>query len=480
MGQKTPNSRHFLMKNFPFSAIPGYPTTLADMLMTTPPNTTIFRSLLINTFVTTLTNSFAWFCLTFWVFTETKSILATSLIAGIFAISNAITALFFGAIVDHNKKKHVMLGSSLLSLTAFIIATTLFFTLPDVAAVSIRSVSLWIFIVILMLGTIVGNLRNIALSTCVSLLFKEDERAKVNGQVGTVNGVSFLCTSLFSGLVIGYFSMSTALWLVIGFTLLAVIHLAFVSFPEKEPAPSTKTHFEKIDMRGTLNAIHLIPGLLALIFFTTFNNFLGGVFMALMDSYGLSLVSVQTWGILWSGLSTGFIVSGILIAKKGLGKNPVKTLFFLNTITWTSCIFFTIQPSIVLLVIGTYIWMLLMPAIEASEQTILQNVIPLERQGRVFGFAQSIESAATPITAFLIGPLTHFVFVPFMTSGEGYGANLIGSWFGTGQDRAIAVVFTLAGLIGLMVTLMAKHSQAAKNLSARYLEAVKQNVQPAK
>lgn len=373
-----------------------------------------------------------------------------------------------------------MLGSSLLSLTAFIIATTLFFTLPDVAAVSIRSVSLWIFIVILMLGTIVGNLRNIALSTCVSLLFKEDERAKVNGQVGTVNGVSFLCTSLFSGLVIGYFSMSTALWLVIGFTLLAVIHLAFVSFPEKEPPPSTKTHFEKIDMRGTLNAIHLIPGLLALIFFTTFNNFLGGVFMALMDSYGLSLVSVQTWGILWSGLSTGFIVSGILIAKKGLGKNPVKTLFFLNTITWTSCIFFTIQPSIILLVIGTYIWMLLMPAIEASEQTILQNVIPLERQGRVFGFAQSIESAATPITAFLIGPLTHFVFVPFMTNGEGYGANLIGSWFGTGQDRAIAVVFTLAGLIGLMVTLMAKRSQAAKNLSARYLEAVKQNVQPAK
>jgi len=37
----------------------------------------------------------------------------------------------------------------------------------------------------------------------------------------------------------------------------------------------------------------------ALILFATFNNFLGGVFMSLMDAYGLSLVSVQVWGALW-------------------------------------------------------------------------------------------------------------------------------------------------------------------------------------
>ncbi len=35
-----------------------------------------------------------------------------------------------------------------------------------------------------------------------------------------------------------------------------------------------------------------MPGLLALIVFSCFNNFLGGAFMALMDAYGLSLMSV--------------------------------------------------------------------------------------------------------------------------------------------------------------------------------------------
>ena len=41
-----------------------------------------------------------------------------------------------------------------------------------------------------------------------------------------------------------------------------------------------------------------VPGLPALIVFATFNNFLGGVFMALIDAYGLSLVSVEVWGLL--------------------------------------------------------------------------------------------------------------------------------------------------------------------------------------
>ena len=75
------------------------------------------------------------------------------------------------------------------------------------------------------------------------------------------------------------------------------------------------------------------------------------------------------------------------------------------------------QPSIILLVIGNFVWMLLYPFAEACEQTLLQKVVPFEKQGRVFGFAQSVESAASPLTTFMIGPLAQFVFIPFMTTG---------------------------------------------------------------
>jgi DHA3 family multidrug efflux protein-like MFS transporter len=103
---------------------------------------------------------------------------------------------------------------------------------------------------------------------------------------------------------------------------------------------------------------------------------------------------------------------------------------------------------------------------EAAEQTILQKVVPQERQGRVFGFAQSVEQAASPITSFIIGPIAQLIFIPFMTTGA--GVRLIGPWFGTGSDRGLALLFTIAGLIGLGITLISMRSFAYRALSARY------------
>ncbi|HYC34570.1 MAG TPA: MFS transporter, partial [Candidatus Paceibacterota bacterium] len=209
-----------------------------------------------------------------------------------------------------------------------------------------------------------------------------------------------------------------------------------------------------------------IPGLFPLIFFTTFNNFLGGVFMALMDAYGLSLVSVKVWGTLWGVLSLGFIVGGLYISKKGVGKNPVKTLLNVNIVTWSLCIIMTLQPSIVLLGICMFVYLCVMPFIESSEQTVIQKVVSAERQGRVFGFAQSVEQMASPITAFVIGPIAQFFFIPFMTTGK--GVELIGSWYGTGIGRGIGLVFICAGIIGLTVTLIARRSKVTKLLSENY------------
>jgi len=185
-----------------------------------------------------------------------------------------------------------------------------------------------------------------------------------------------------------------------------------------------------------------------------------------MDAYGLELVSVQVWGALWGFLSLGFIMGGLIVARFGLGKNPLRTLLLVNVATWTVCIFFTIQASIVLLTVGMFIWLCLGPVAEAAEQTVLQKVIPPERQGRVFGFAQSVEQAASPITAFLIGPVAQLIFIPFMTTGV--GVELIGDWFGSGRDRGMALLFIVAGVIGLIVTLIAMRSSAYRTLSASY------------
>ncbi len=160
------------------------------------------------------------------------------------------------------------------------------------------------------------------------------------------------------------------------------------------------------------------------------------------------------------------IIGGLVVTRTGLGSQPVRTLLLVNATLWTTTMLFPLQASILLLTAGMAVFMLLMPFAEAAEQTVLQRVVPYERQGRVFGFAQSVEQAASPLTAFLLAPVTELLVVPFMTDGA--GARAIGSWFGTGTDRAIALVFVVTGLLGLVATLAALASRPYRRLSAAY------------
>ena len=102
-------------------------------------------------------------------------------------------------------------------------------------------------------------------------------------------------------------------------------------------SPTTRTGEDSgVDLRGTFRVVRGVPGLFALIVFSCFNNFLGGTFMALMDAYGLSLVSVQAWGLLWGVLSAGVIIGGLMVARTGVGANPVRTLLLVNVALWTT------------------------------------------------------------------------------------------------------------------------------------------------
>jgi MFS transporter, DHA3 family, multidrug efflux protein len=425
----------------------------------------LFYQLLGNTLLSSVTNMTVWFGLTFFVFLETRSVFATAIISGIYLVTVAISGFWFGSLVDRHRKKTVMLLSSAASLVFYGAGLAVYLLAAADAFARPGSVTLWVLVVVLLAGVIVGNLRGIALPTLVTIIIPEDRRDRANGLVGTASGISFLIVSVISGLLVGLGGMLWVLVLALALTAGTILHLLTLAIPEHAPVPSAD-HPHRIDIRGTLKVIRAVPGLFALLLFATFNNFLGGVFMALMDAYGLSLVSVEAWGLLWGLLSTGFIVGGLLIARFGLGRRPLRALFGANLVIWAVCSVMTIQSSLILLLVGMFIYLSVVPAIEAAEQTIIQKVVPHERQGRVFGFAQSMEMAASPLTAFLIGPLAQFVFIPFMTTGA--GVELIGGWFGTGPDRGIALVFTITGLIGLLMTLISMRSPAYRRLAARY------------
>lgn len=432
----------------------------------------VFAHLLVSTLVVSVVNFTVWFAVTFWVFLETGSVAATGIIAGVFLVATALTGIPFGGVVDRFGTRAVMQVSAAVSAVVYALCLALLLLAPADAFRDPTSPLLWTLVVALMLGVIAGNLRTIALPTLVTLLVPAPVRDRANGLVGTATGVSFLVTSVASGLLVAVDGMRTVLVAALAVLVVSLLHLARVRIPAV-PAPAgpavavTVDERGGLDLRGTVRLVASVPGLPALIAFSCVNNLLGGAFMALMDPYGLSMMSVAAWGLLWGVLSAGVIVGGLLVARIGLGSRPVRTLLLVNTVLWAATMLFPLHASIVLLTLGMAVFMLLMPFAEAAEQTVLQRVVPYGRQGRVFGFAQSVEQAASPLTAFLLAPFTELVVVPFMSDG-GAGAAAIGSWFGTGTARAIALVFVVCGALGVVLTLAALVSRPYRRLSAAY------------
>jgi len=427
-----------------------------------------FAQILVNTAVANVTTSFLWFALTFWVYLETRSVLATGIIGGAYMLLVALFSMAFGTIVDRHRKHLVMVFAGVITLIAFSISGGLYLVFPESTLLDLSAPMFWLFSGIILFGAVIENMRNIALSTTVTLLIPTERHANANGLVGTVQGLAFMVTSVFSGLSIGLLGMGWTLIIAIALSGAALVHLLFLRIPEEQPKSDGERR-PLVDLRGSITAVRAATGLFALIIFSTFNNLIGGVYMALMDPYGLELFPVEWWGVVLGVSSTGFIIGGLLIAKFGLGRNPIRTLLLLVILMGVLGALFTIREWWWLYAAGIWLYMTLIPAVEASEQTVIQKVVPFRTQGRVFGFAAAFESSAAPITAFLIAPIAEFIIIPFMNSAAGRSS--FGWLLGEGQARGIALVFLVAGLIMVVAAIAAFFTKSYRRISEQYLAA---------
>ncbi|MFJ5958818.1 MFS transporter [Paenarthrobacter sp. NPDC092416] len=431
-----------------------------------------FTGILVNTAAANITTSYLWFALTFWVYLQTRNVIATGVVGGAYMLLIALSSISFGTFVDRYRKLAVMRFAAAFTLVMFILAGVMFLLTPTPWLLDLGQPWFWIFTLVILIGAVVENMRNIALSTTVTILIEPDRRANANGMVGMVQGLTFIVTSVLSGLSVGLLGMGWTIVVAIALTALAFVHLLTLRMPEEVRAAATDAH-GGFDLRGSLAAVLAISGLFALILFSTFNNFVGGVYMALMDPYGLEMFSVEIWGTVFAVGSTGFIIGGALVGKFGLGANPLRTLLFAVMLMGALGALFTIREWAWLYIVGIWLYLVLVPVVEAAEQTVIQQVVPLHRQGRVFGFAMAFESAAAPITAFLIAPLAQFWIIPYARSAE--GAAQLEPLLGEGISRGIALVFLIAGIVMMAAALLAFLTPVYRRVSATYAETAAKN-----
>ncbi|GER21942.1 chloramphenicol efflux pump [Zafaria cholistanensis] len=430
-----------------------------------------FAWILANTALANVTTSYLWFALTFWVYLQTRNVIATGVVGGAYMLLVAFSSIGFGTFVDRYRKLAVMRFAAAFTLLMFMASGALFLLTPAARLLDLAQPWFWVFSLLILAGSVVENMRNIALSTTVTILIEPDRRANANGLVGMVQGLMFILTSVLSGLSVGVLGMGRTILVALALTAVAFAHLLTLRMPEEVRAAPTDAQ-GGFDLRGSLAAVLAIAGLFALILFSTFNNFIGGVYMALMDPYGLEMFPVELWGTYLALGASGFIVGGALIGKFGLGSNPLRTLLMAVVLMGIIGAVFTLREWAWLYIAGIWLYMALVPFVEAAEQTVIQRVVPLPRQGRVFGFALAFESAAAPLTAFLIAPVAQVWVIPYARSAE--GAARLAPLLGEGTSRGIALIFLLAGTTLVAAALLAFLAPVYRRVSASYARAARE------
>lgn len=431
-----------------------------------PPNGfRIFLHVLVNTAIANVTTSFLWFGLTFWIYAETRNVITTGVIGAAYMLFVSLFSMFFGTIVDRFRKKAVMAWASLVALVVFLLDSVFFLVIGEDSIADLARPWFWIFAIVMLAGAVVEQLRSIALSTTVTLLVPDERHANANGLVGAAQGLAMLVTSVFSGLSIGFLGMGWTLVIGVSALALTMIHLVVLRIPEREVVHADQSN-KWVDIRGGWLAVIAAPGLFALVLFTMLNNIVGGVAMALMDPYGIDLFGVQGWGIWFAVASTGLFVGGAIIAKKGLGTQPIRTMLLVAALIGVLSAIYGVREWGWLFIAGIWLTMALVPAIEAAEQTVIQRVVPYEKQGRVFGFAMTFEAAAAPVTSLLIAPIAELWVIPYMRTDTGRRQ---WEWLlGTGESRGIALIFVIAGLICTVFALVAFRTPQYRLLAKQY------------
>src|SRR4029453_16508259 len=192
----------------------------------------VFAHVLASSLAVSVANFTVWFAVTFWIYLETRSVFATGVIAGVFLVATAATGTWFGSLVDRHRKHAVIQASAIASLVFYAMALALYLLLPEAVWRDAASPLLWVFVVALMLGVIAGNTRRIPLPTLVTLLMPEHLRDRANGLVGTTTGVSFLVTSVISGLLVAFDGMRSVLVLALAVMAGSFLHVSRLTVPE--------------------------------------------------------------------------------------------------------------------------------------------------------------------------------------------------------------------------------------------------------
>lgn len=396
------------------------------------------------------------FALGVWIYESTGKATPFALTALFGTLPGILLSPLAGVVADRWNRRRIM-----------ILADTgaAFVTLTVAALIYTDSLQIWQIYLVSTFGSIFNTFQEPAYSASVTMMVPKRHLGRASGLRQGSQAVQTLIAPLLAGVLfvtIGLKGIIVIDFITYFFAVgaLLVVHIPQPKVSEEIAAERGSVWKEAI---FGLNYIRTRVGLLSMLIYFAFANFLLNISGALMTPLILSFADARQLGILQTILGAGMLVGSLMMGTWGGPKRKMSGVYGFIAIVAVGAIITGLQANAWVVAIGMFVLISAVPIASGCSQVIWQTKVEPAIQGRVFAIRRMIAHFLLPLAYILGGVLADSVFEPAMNTG-GNLAPIFGPYIGTGPGRGIGLLFIIGGVGLLVVTLIAYANPRLRNV----------------
>ncbi len=344
------------------------------------------------------------------------------------ALPGVLVSPLAGALADRWNRRWVMLFSD---LGAALVSLWLFFQLNSGLP------ELWQVYLAVALVSLLNAFQAPAYAAAVPQLVQPAQIGRASGMVQGAQAISVLLAQLLAGVLVTAVSLQTIILIdMLTFTV-SVCTLLAVRIPSpRATAPAE----ERLGLRELLAGwSYLVSrrGLLALVLFMAFSNFMLGVVEVLLRPLVLAFGSAADLGVVLTGGGVGMIAGSLLFSVWGGPRRRALGLLGFHLAMMLLMIVPGLWPSLLPITLATCGILACLAMINSSNYALLSQKVDPHVQGRVFATVSAITIGTLPLGHLTAGPLAD------------WSATLAGA-----QARGIHWLFIAFGIGGVLLTVL--------------------------
>jgi DHA3 family macrolide efflux protein-like MFS transporter len=232
----------------------------------------------------------------------------------------------------------------------------------------------------------------------------------------------------------------------------AILTLGLVRFPGLEygsAAPAQEASAKSSwwqELQAGWQMLRAERGLLNLLRYQTLFAFLWNLFGVLVTPMILGFTNPEGLGTALTIAGIGLLIGSLVMTAWGGPKRRLSGLLFFELLSAVAFCLMGARPNLLLVTGAAFLAHWTLAFVSSLTEAIWQSQVSRAVQGRIFALKQTAVKVGTLCAYLLAGVLADRFLEPGLRSGGALSGSL-GSWFGVGPGRGIAVLFFAIGVV---------------------------------